>query len=655
MAGSERRLAAIMFTDIAGYSTLANQDEKLALELLEEHRAVIRPLVAHCEGVEVKTLGDGFLVEFPSALQAVACAIEVQRALRTRNATQAPERAVHVRIGIHLGDVEHREGDVLGDGVNIASRIQPLAEPGGICLSRQVFDQVENKLEAHLESLGPKALRHIARPVEVYRVVQPWDAQRSASDRPAAARLGRRSIAVLPFANLSSDPENAYFSDGLTEDLLAQLAKISALKVISRTSVMRYRDTDKALREIATELGVATVVEGTARRSGDRVRIVAQLIDAETDEHLWAETYDRDLTDIFAIQTELATQIAQTLEAQITHAEGKRIDKQPTLNMEAYTLCLRGRFHWNRRSKADLEQAVGCFRQAIALDPAYAVAHAGLSDALYILAQHGLGDEETLLPQAEAAARRAVDLDDTLAEAHAALAVIAEYRFDGRQAEASFLRAIELNPNYATARMWYALGLAATRRLDEALDQIQVAWELDPHSFVIGKNVRFIYYLRRQYDQVLAVKEALLRTEPDVLLDAHLGAGMTLVKLGRVAEAQAEFALHGERGPKTFYHECETETWLALTRELLGRQGALRKTLARWEEEPDRRKVACYAMAIGYFHLGERDQGFARLEEAFTAQRHSLAYLAVDPMFDGVRDDPRLAALVTRLGLSCPA
>ncbi|MFH1609577.1 MAG: adenylate/guanylate cyclase domain-containing protein, partial [Candidatus Bipolaricaulota bacterium] len=337
MESSGRRLAAIMFTDVAGFSALAQRDEKLALELLEEHRSLIRPLIAHCEGTEIKTMGDGFLIEFPGALQAVRCAIELQRALRSYSATHPPERSLQVRIGIHLGDVEHREGDVFGDGVNIAARIQPLAEPGGICVSGQVFDQVENKLETRFACLGPQTLKHIARPVAVYRIVPPWEdpPPKGRPRQKSPSPSHKRSIAVLPFANMSADPENEYFSDGIMDDILAQLTKIGSLKVISRTSVMRYKGTDKSLREIADELGVATVLEGTARRAGDRVRIVAQLIDAETDEHLWAETYDRDLTDIFAIQTEVATQIAQALEARGTQAEQERIEKRPTEKMEA--------------------------------------------------------------------------------------------------------------------------------------------------------------------------------------------------------------------------------------------------------------------------------------------------------------------------------
>ncbi len=656
MESSGRRLAAVMFTDIVGYACLVQRDERLALELLEEHRSLIRPLITHCEGSEIKTMGDGFLIEFPSAFQAVRCAVEVQRALRAHASTRPATRTLSIRIGVHLGDVEHREGDVLGDGVNIASRIQPLAKPGGICVSSQVYDQVENKLEVKFACLGPQTLKHIARPVKVYRVVHPWEEPPpKAEPRKKPVSASKRSLAVLPFANMSSDTENEYFSDGLTEDILAQLTKIGSLKVISRTSIMRYKGTDKPLRAIADELGVAHILEGTARRAGDRVRIVAQLINAETDEHLWAETYDRDMVDIFSIQTEIAQEIARAMEARITEVEWRRIERQPTQSMDAYTLYLQGRLHWGQRTKAGLERAIACFRQAIELDPEYAEAYAGLADSLSILVQHGLADAEDLLPQAEEAARRALKLADSLAEAHASLAGIAEQRFDWEQANRAFQRALAINPNYATAHHWYALLLTKQGRFPDALAHIHRARELDPHSFVIFKNLGLVYFMMRHYDRVLELAK-LAQTgglpAGEGILDAHFGLGMALFHLGRHPEAEAQFLLHREQGPRTALNDCQVDVLLSLSRERMGQAGTLRRVLERWESEPDLLKVSFVALATGYFALGELERGLDWLERAYEGQRSALMYVKVDPFFDVVREHPRFQQFLAKLGLA---
>jgi len=642
-----------MFTDAVGYSALTQRDEQLALALLEEQRALVRPLLAHHEGREIKSTGDGLLIEFHSALQAVRCAIELQRALRAHAATQPPGRSLQLRIGIHLGDIELRDGDLYGDGVNIAARIEPLCPPGGVCVSRQVFDQVENKLDVAWISLGPQNLKHIARPLEVFRVRLPWEA--AAEPAPAhtgsSSRSRERSVAVLPFVNMSPDPENAYFSDGLTDDILAQLAKIGSLRVISRTSSMRYRNTEKTIREIADELGVATVLEGSARRAGDRVRIVAQLVDAATDENMWTETYDRELDDIFAIQTELATQIAEALKARITQGERARIEKAATRDMRAYTLYLQGRFHWNRRTRVDAERAIACFREAIQLDPAFAEAHAGLADALFILVQHNPPNAELLLSQAEDAARRALQLDEALAEAHASLGAIADQRLDWPQAEGNLRVATELNPNYATARHWYALLLAKHGRLGEALEQIQRACELDPQSFIIRKATGHVYYLAREYGRAVEELLAAMHMDPSLSSEVHLELGKALLCQGRFEEALAQFTLHGERGTKASFRTCVSEILAAFARERLGQRGALREAVERWEAEPDT-SVLYGALALGRIELGDVDPGFSWMEKAFAEQRASLVFAKVEPFMDSVRDDPRFLDLLRRLGLT---
>ena len=390
--GEQRKLAAIMFTDMVGYSALSQRDSKLAVELLEEHRELLREIFPKFNGAEIKTIGDAFLVEFNSALEAAQCAIAIQRALAKRDADAPAERQIQVRIGIHIGDVVHRGGDVYGDGVNIASRIEPLADAGGICVSMDVERQIRNALETRFEKLAPTELKNISVAMHLFRIVLPWehraevrDQKSAVREKPVAGAKGRfaligglvllaiigigwwwtthsrknvgpaaaapsipeKSIAVLPFENLSEEKANAFFTDGVQDEILTDLAKIADLKVISRTSVMQYKSgLARNLRKIGEELGVAHVVEGSVQRAANKIRVNAQLIDARNDAHLWAQTYDRDLADVFAIQSEIAKAIADQLQAKLSPNEKKAIEQPPTTDLAAFDLTA-GRSHFS--------------------------------------------------------------------------------------------------------------------------------------------------------------------------------------------------------------------------------------------------------------------------------------------------------------------
>jgi TolB-like protein/class 3 adenylate cyclase len=382
-----RKLVAIMFTDMVGYTALTQQNEGLSLELLEEHQRLLRPLFAQYHGREIKTMGDAFHVEFASALEAVRCAIEIQKTLIEHNASSPPEKKIQIRIGIHLGDVTPRAQDIFGDAVNIASRIEPLAEPGGICISQQVYDQVHNKLDRPPISLGKHELKNVAAPLEVYRVVLPWEKRQIRDTAQRASRSpGKRAlvvtvaaltmiiltgaylwqshkistqvqanppekprIAVLPLDNFSSDPQNQYFADGLTDELISTLSKISGLRVIARTSVMQYKQTKKTVAEIGQELQVGTVLEGSVQKEGDKARISVQLVDTRSQEHLWAEDYDNKLLgDVFAIESDVAERVAQALQVKLVGSEKQDVTNNPTDNPEAYDLYLLGQYFENQ-------------------------------------------------------------------------------------------------------------------------------------------------------------------------------------------------------------------------------------------------------------------------------------------------------------------
>ena len=432
----ERKLAAIMFTDMVGYSALAQRDDKVALELLEEHRRLLREIFPGFHGTEIKTIGDAFLVEFGSALEAAQCAIEIQRTLAKRNHDVTSDRRIELKIGIHIGDVIHRDGDVYGDGVNIASRIEQLAGAGGICVSMDVERQIRNALEARFEKFGSADLKNIKLPMELFRIVLPWESgarvqssaprsskkspvfiaaailiiiafivggwwwserpskhQQSAATQPAPVAPtnapDQKSVAVLPFVNLSDDKGSEYFSDGISEELLTVLQKIPGLHVAARTSAFSFKGKSATAQEIGQKLGVAHLVEGSVRKAGDAVRIAARLTRADTGEELWSENYTRNLKDVFAVQTELAQTIVEQLRGRFggadtgakkkIQAEVQAAEKGGTKNVEAHELYLQGRFYENRHSDKSTREALAAYQHAVELDPGFARAWAGVA------------------------------------------------------------------------------------------------------------------------------------------------------------------------------------------------------------------------------------------------------------------------------------
>lgn len=486
-----RRLAAMMQTDIVGYTSMMQRDETIALTLLSEHNALLRALFPRYRGTEIKALGDGFLVEFSSALDAAQCAVEIQTRLQERNDADPDLTPIRIRIGLHVGDVIHRGEDIFGDGVNITSRIEPLAEAGGIALSQQVYSQVWNKIGLPMVGLGPQHLKNIHVPIEVYHLALAGPPSGAAPQRRQEfSANSERRIAVLPFANISPDSQDAYLADGFTEELIFTLSKIGELKVIAKTSVMRYREAEESVTEIGRELGVNTIIEGSVRKAGKQIRTTVQLIDVGTQEHLWSEAYDGELDDLFAMQREIAEQVAEALRLRLLPAEREEIAKKPTENRDAHTHYLRGRYAWSQWSEGALLNAIDYFQQAIDLDPKFALAYAGIADTYSLMAYLEYLPPGEAYPNAEEAARRALTLDDSLAEAHSSLAMIkVVFCGDLEGAEQDLLKALDLNPNCAAAHQWYALVLSATGRSEEAIRERELAEELDPLALVFNVAV----------------------------------------------------------------------------------------------------------------------------------------------------------------------
>jgi TolB-like protein len=409
-----------MFTDVVGYSLISSRNEKKALEQVADLRKLLQGVFSRYDGRVVKTMGDGFLVEFASAVKAVDCAVEAQSELARSNLDRAVDDRLRIRIGVHVGDVVHSEGDVMGDAVNIASRVQALADPGGVLVTRQVYDQVKGKVQSEMATIGPRELKNIPGRVEIFRVLP----KPLVSEEGGNHELDPHRVAILPFANLSPDPNDGYFADGLTEELISTISQIGELSVISRASAMRYKDTRLTKDQVGQELRVGTILEGSVRKAGNRVRIAAQLLNVETDRYVWSQNYDRDLTDIFGVQGEIAERVAEGLKVELLVREKQRLGKRSTTNTEAYTFYLQGRVHWGERSREGSEKAIRCFEEAIRLDPGFSEAYSGLADTYAVLADYGWMDSTRAGTLARENATRALALDESLAEAHASLGLV---------------------------------------------------------------------------------------------------------------------------------------------------------------------------------------------------------------------------------------
>jgi adenylate cyclase len=642
-----RRLAAIMFTDIVGFTEMGQRNESLALVLLEEHNKLLRPIFQRHRGKEVKTIGDSFLVDFPNALDAVRCAYEIQRVVKEFNIGMSLEKQIHLRVGIHLGDiVESSDGDIVGDAVNIASRVPALADSDGICLTRQVYDQVQNKIELRMISLGAMSLKNVASPLEIYKVQLPWDKSGELKTEP-------NRLAILPFANISPDGRDEYFADGMTEELISVLSRIRGLKVISRTSAMHYKGTNKTVDEIARELNIGTILEGSVRKADGDLRISAQLIDARKDEHLWSEDYDRKLEDVFAIQREIAQKVAEALSVTLVSSEKEIIGRPVTHNPRAYTLYLKGRYYWNERTKDAFDKAIKYFEAAIQVDPKYALAYSGLADCYALYGAYGWAKPEDSFPKAKEFAMKSIDIDPGLAEPHTSLADVFN-SYDGlwRESEAEYKKALELKPSYATAHMWYGLLLLFLTRFEEAYEHVKLAAELDPLSRISALNPPgILVYMGRPRDAVEQLETA-LKADPEYA-HMHNELGWAYYSDSRVEEGIKELrkAVTKDQGDPILKAD------LAIALGFTGQGGEASKILRELEESSKVNYISRMKFAQVLFSLGRNDEGFSLLEEAredhslFTQHGGHLLDIRLFPWFAGVREDPRWDAFVQRLGI----
>jgi adenylate cyclase len=672
----ERKLAAILSADVKSYSRLMGDDEAATIRTLTAYREVLTTLIPQHRGRVVDAVGDNLLAEFPSVVQAVECAVAIQQELKARNTEIPAHRRMEFRIGINLGDVVVDGERIYGDGVNIAARLESLAEGGGICIAGSVYEQIKTKLALGYEDLGAQAVKNIAEPVRVYRVqmesgvaappasrhkpivtkprqigalvavallvllgggVSVWQLVSrplspsrviSSVQAPALLLPDKPSIAVLPFVNMSGDPEQEYFSDGMTEVLITDLSKVADLFVIARNSVFTYKGKAVKPEQVSRELGVRYVLEGSVLKAGTKVRIVAQLVDATTAYHLWAERYDRDLQDIFALQDELTQKILVALKVKLTPAEQARFRHAPTTNLEAYDVFLRGwEASWRFTREANA-QARQLFEQAIALDPQYAAAYAALSgaqlEAWYIWEAFRFSRDQIL-----ALAQRAVELDASLPLAHSVLGAVYLSKKQHALAIAAAERALVLDPNFAYGHVALADILTFAGRPQEAIGLIEKAMRLDPaHPPDVFVTLGHAYYAAGRYEEAIAALKSALARNPNLFV-AHFFLSLSHSELGQEEDARAAV-----RDPLRLQPIWALEGWklkmpykdpaiVARQLDLLHRAGL------KWQAPTDNPE------ALGAFWAGLEAESRGTPEGHAQARQQYTRAIALDPQYAG--------------------
>ncbi len=674
----QRKLAAIMFTDMVGYAALAQRDDKLALELLEEHRRLLREIFPRFNGTEIKTIGDAFLIEFHSALEAAQCAIEIQRTLAKRNHDVTAERRIELKIGIHIGDVVHRGNDVYGDGVNIASRIEQLAGAGGICVSMDVERQIRNALEARFEKLAPTELKNISVAMDLFRIVLPWEhrapvlaaksqtvsgpsARKSVAAvvaillligvgwwlirqrvaTPASPQNASRitSIAVLPFVDMSQAKDQEYFCDGISEEILDTLAKVDGLRVVARTSSFSFKGKNADVGEVANKLNVENVLEGSLRRAGNRIRITVQLINARDGFHLWSETYERDLEDVFAVQDEITRSIVDALKIKLAVTPPARARQ----NTAAYDLYLQGLYFANKSDEENLRKSLSFFQRALDKDPNFARAWIGIAKAWIWLADAYVRPLEADSKVKEAASK-ALALDEHNAEAHCYLGEtrrILDRNFSGEEEELK--RALEIDPSSAPAHMFMSFLKSAQGESEEAVQEIEEAERLDPLSPPICFVAVTWYLAADRIEDAINAGQRSVQLDPNyVYFDPPLADAYS---------AKGDF-----NGAVALYEKAQAATHfpsvgLAITYAKMGRREDARRILDQLIEKSRQQYVAADSIAAVYVALGEKDEALRWLDRAFEEHSGSFYSYMFRPEFRPLRSDPRFSDLLRRIGI----
>ena len=678
------KLAAILYADAEGYSRLTGADEAGAHRTLSTYLDLFAETIKAHRGEVKHYAGDAVLADFATVSDALNCAVAVQQAIKEKNNEVPQAKRVQFRIGLNLGEVIVDRGEVYGNGVNVAARLETLAEPGGICVSGNVVDAVGAKLTLDYEYIGEHTVKNIDKPVRAYRVTEGKLGLRpSLSLRrrlrlmrtsrlsfvmlallvvgvgmalyalnrspPAPARAGLHRVAVLPFANLSADPENEYFADGITEEMISQLSKIRGLEVIARTSIMTYKGKDKKIDEIGRELRVGTVLEGSVRKAENQIRIAAQLIEVENQAHLWSQEYDREAKGMFAVQSDIAKSVAEALKIKLAPAERQQIEKKKTDDPEAHELYLKGLYHFNKQTTEGIAKSIEYYEQAIKTDPGYAEAYAWLAYAHEIQGWYGLAPEKEAFPKAKAMALKAVELDSSNAMALAALADMTVLDWDWSRAESLYQRSLSLNPNSAVTHDLYAITyLSPIGRHEEAIAEEKRAVELDPLSAVYPQDLGWVLQLARQYGASIEQFQKAVQMESS-MTNAYRGLGESYAYKGMYAksiEAMQNSVKFADGSPFALAS-------LGWAYGVAGKKDEALKILDTLKQKAKLEPVTASDFARVYLGLGDKEQALYWLEKTYEERSGVwvLVYAKEIPFFDGLRAEPRFKALLKKIGL----
>ncbi len=678
-SSEQRKLAAIMFADMTGYTAMMQEDEARANLLRSHQRKTLETLIPAYNGIIIQFFGDGTLSMFDSAADAVRCGIAIQVELQK-------EPKVKLRIGIHCGDVVYNSEGIFGDCVNLASRIESLSVPGAVLFSEKVLDEIKNQRDIQTKQIGKFHLKNVKRPIEVYAaandgIVVPLLSEISGKTEPSrsyffpllkkkSARLitltlvaiillvtavliyrqtgndntSIDSVAVLPLENLSGNPEQEYFVSGMHETLITELSKISALKVISRTSTIQYKDTKKPLRQIAKELGVKALIEGSVIREGNTVRIIVQLIDGTTDEHIWSKDFDRELQNILVLYSEVAQKIAHEVKIKLTPQDQERLVSSPIVNARSYEFYLTGRHYWNQRTIQDYKLAVESYKKAIEQDSTNAQAYSALADCYLLLGEQGGMSQREARRLSNEAIQKALSLNNKLAEAFSSLGIWKlSYEWNWSESEKAFKRAIELNPGYAITYQWYGRTLGFIGRFDEAIKLLEKAKELDPLSPIIPAYTGQVYIYAKQYKKAEDQLQQVLKVHPNHPLILH-NIGELYMAQGRYAEAIAPLKQSAEMSVSVHY-----QAMLGYAYARAGRKEEAEEILNNLLGNADAGLISGFNLGAVYMALGNKKEAMHQLEKSYEQHDVWLKELKAWPWFDSLRNEPRYKNLMKRM------
>lgn len=671
-----RHLAAIMFTDIVGYTTMMQANEQKAVAVIKHYNSTLEKLVNQFNGQVLNYYGDGSLCIFQSATDAANCSLAVQKELKN-------EPAVPLRIGLHIGEVFFENEKALGDGVNVASRVQSLGQENTILGSGEFNDKIKNNSSFSTISLGQFNFKNVDKPLEVFAfsneglfIPQRSKMEGKLKKKSAMKRIviaasliilfcaagfliyksffagktesasNNQSIAVLPFVDMSPAKDQEYFSDGMSEELLNLLAKIQGLKVISRTSSFSFKGKNLDVRKIGESLGVENILEGSIRKSGNTIRITAQLIKVSDGTHRWSETYDREMKDVFKLQDEISKMIVDILKIRLSGTQTSQLAGSFTKNPEAYEDYLKGRYHWNTRTDEGIKKAIGYFEEAIKKDSNYAAAYSGLADTYLTLYDYELMSFDESTSKAKAAAQRALKINENLAEAHNSLAHINLHEWKWESAEKGFRKAIALDPSYVLAHHWFALCLTAIGKTNEAVTQMEKARELDPLSTRINADLGMAYLSAGRFDEAIGQEQKTLELNPKSA-GARWIRGMAYQQKKMYEQAIKDYRDALELSPGN----SNILAALGHVYASSGNISAAHKTLDTLFVWNKKEPVSPFFFALVYAGLNDKEKALEWLQKAYEEKSGSVRYLKMEPRLQNLRNEPRYTALMKKIGL----